>query len=235
MLSPLDCKIYLSRSKHERRQTMKTLIINAQPDFRNEAHYSIKLQKQFLSKFQNQFPDETVDLLNLYDTEIPQLTMDQLLGIWEKQSQHITLNDEEKRIFAINQHLIQQFKEHHRIVIVSPLHNFNVTSKLKDYIDNILVAHETFKYTAEGSVGLMTDNYKVMLLQASGSIYTNNDRYTPLEFSRMYLQGIFEELMGFDKFSIVRIQGLQTQGVDVDKAVAQGKKDLDVEFNKFYE
>ncbi|GEO58732.1 FMN-dependent NADH-azoreductase [Companilactobacillus bobalius] len=214
---------------------MKTLIINAQPDFRNGDHYSIKLQQLFLKKFQTAFPNETVDLINLYDMEIPQLTTDQLLGIWEKQANHISLNDEEKRIFQINQDLIQQFKAHHRIVIASPLHNFNVTSKMKDYIDNILVAHETFKYTAEGSVGLMTDNYRVMLLQASGSIYTNNDRYTPLEFSRMYLQGIFEELMGFDKFSIVRAQGLQTNGVDVNEAMEQAKNDLDVEFNKFYE
>lgn len=214
---------------------MKTLIINAQPDFRNGDHYSIKLQQLFLKKFQIAFPNETVDLINLYDMEIPQLTTDQLLGIWEKQANHITLNDEEKQIFQINQDLIQQFKSHHRIVIASPLHNFNVTSKMKDYIDNILVAHETFKYTAAGSVGLMTDNYKAMLLQASGSIYTNNDRYTPLEFSRMYLQGIFEELMGFDKFSIVRAQGLQTNGVDVNEAMAQAKNDLDVEFNKFYE
>lgn len=214
---------------------MKTLIINAQPDFRNGDHYSIKLQQLFLKKFQVTFPKETVDLINLYDMEIPQLTTDQLLGIWEKQANHITLNNEEKRIFQINQDLIQQFKSHHRIVIVSPLHNFNVTSKMKDYIDNILVAHETFKYTAEGSVGLMTDNYRVMLLQASGSIYTNNDRYTPLEFSRMYLQGIFEELMGFDNFLIVRAQGLQTNGIDVSKTMEQAKNDLNIEFAKFYE
>lgn len=214
---------------------MKTLIINAQPDFRNGDHYSIKLQQKFLKKYQVSFPQQTVDLINLYDMEIPQLTTNQLLGIWEKQAAHITLNDEENRIFQINQNLIKQFKEHHRIVIVSPMHNFNVTSKLKDYIDNVLVAHETFKYTAQGSVGLMTDNYKVMLLQASGSIYTDNGRYTPLEFSRMYLQGIFEELMGFDKFSIVRIEGLQTNGVDINQAVQQGMQDLNREFNKFYE
>jgi len=214
---------------------MKTLVINAQPDFRNGDHYSIKLQKQFLQKFQRTFPDQNVDLINLYDMEIPRLTTDQLLGIWEKQAAHISLSPEQQQIFQINQDLIQQFKEHHRIVIVSPLHNFNVTSKMKDYIDNILVAHETFKYTAEGSVGLMTDNYRVMLLQASGSIYTNNDRYTPLEFSRMYLQKMFEDLMGFDKFSIVRIQGLQTNGVDIEQAVAQGMKELDEEFPKFYD
>ncbi|RNM43564.1 FMN-dependent NADH-azoreductase, partial [Staphylococcus aureus] len=33
------------------------------------------------------------------------------------------------------------------------LHNFNITSRLKDYIDNIMIARETFKYIEEGSVG----------------------------------------------------------------------------------
>ena len=213
---------------------MKTLIINAQPDFRNESHYSIKLQNLFLKRFHENFPNESVDLLNLYEEKIPQLTTDELLGIWEKQAKHINLTPEQEKIFQINQDLITQFKEHHRIVIVSPLHNFNVTSKMKDYIDNILVAHETFKYTPEGSVGLMTDDYKVMLLQASGSIYTNDDRYTPLEFSRMYLDGIFRELMGFDDFSIVRVQGLQTNGVNVDEAMAKAVSDLDDKFTNFY-
>lgn len=213
---------------------MKTLIINAQPDYRNGDHYSVKLQQMFLKKFQTEFPNDTVDIIDLYGMEIPQLTTDELLGIWEKQANHVSLSAEQKRIFQINQDLIHQFKEHHRIVVVSPLHNFNVTSKMKDYIDNILVAHETFQYTKNGSEGLMTDNYKAMLLQASGSIYTNNDRYTPLEFSRLYLQGIFKELMGFDQFSIVRAQGLQSDGVDVDEAMQQAKNDLDVEFEKFY-
>lgn len=213
---------------------MKTLIINAHPDFRNGDHYSIKLEQSFLKKFQNEFPNDTVDVLNLYDTEIPRVTNEQLLGIWNKQMAHISLNAEEMRVYEINQKLIKQFKEHHRIVIVSPLHNFNVTSKMKDYIDNVLVARETFKYTAEGSVGLMTDDYRVMLLQASGSIYTNNDRYTPLEFSRMYLQGIFEELMGFDKFSIVRAQGSQTAGVDLNEMMQQAETDLDKAFTEFY-
>ncbi|KLD61324.1 FMN-dependent NADH-azoreductase, partial [Lactiplantibacillus plantarum] len=43
-------------------------------------------------------------------------------------------------------------------MIAMPLHNFNVPARLKDYIDNILVARETFRYTENGSVGLMTDN-----------------------------------------------------------------------------
>lgn len=213
----------------------KTLIINAHPDFRNAAHYSVQLEQAFLQLFQTRFPNDAVDVINLYDTVIPQATVPELLGIWEKQAQHVNLSIEEQRLFAINQQLLQQFKAHHRIVIAMPLHNFNVPARLKDYIDNILVARETFRYTENGSVGLMTDNYRVMLLQASGSIYTRNDRYTPMEFSRLYLDKMFTEIMGFDRFEIVRAQGLQTNGVAVSQALKQAKMDLKAAFERFYD
>lgn len=133
--------------------------------------------------------------------------MTQLLGIWTKQRSHRRLSSAEQRLYQTSDSLLKQFKAHHRIVIVLPLHNFNITSRLKDYLDNILIGGETFKYTETGSVGLMTEDYNLLLVQASGSIYTQNDRYTPLEFSHYYLKEIFQEIMGFNKFKIVRAQG----------------------------
>ncbi len=128
--------------------------------------------------------------------------------------------------------LLTQFKSHHRIVIVSPLHNFNVTSRMKDYLDNILIARETFKYTETGSVGLMTEDYNVLLLQASGSIYTMDDRYTPLEFSHYYLKEMFQEIMGFNKFNIVRVQGttILEQNVIMETATS----DMTIALDDFY-
>jgi FMN-dependent NADH-azoreductase len=90
---------------------------------------------------------------------------------------------------------LTQFKDYHRIVISTPLHNFNITSRLKDYIDNILIARETFKYTESGSVGLMIDDYRLLLLQASGGVYTNKDRYTTLDFAPNYLKEMFTNIM----------------------------------------
>lgn len=68
----------------------------------------------------------------------------------------------------------------------------------------------------------------------SGSIYTRNDRYTPMEFSRMYLDKMFTEIMGFDAFYMVRVQGTQTQGVDISQAVKAGHAELTVAFLEFY-
>ena len=128
--------------------------------------------------------------------------------------------------------LLNQFKANHRIVILTPLHNFNITSRLKDYIDNIMIARETFKYTEDGSVGLMTDDYKALLLQASGGVYTNDDRYTPLEFSYYYLKEMFKEIMGFYEFYISRAQG--TSVLPEDEILDAANKDLNNVFDAFY-
>ncbi len=95
-----------------------------------------------------------------------------------------------------------------------------------------MAARETFKYTEDGSVGLMTDDYKALLLQASGGVYTNDDRYTPLEFSYHYLREMFKEIMGFDEFYVARAEG--TSVLPEDEIMKGAKEDLDQVFDAFY-
>ena len=211
---------------------MKTLIINAHPDFTRTDSYSAKLQQEFLVAFKKRFPENQLTYLTLYDTVIPKIEENQLLSIWVKQQKNERLSLAEKEIAKSSATLLAQFKAHHRIVIVSPLHNFNVPSRLKDYIDNILIARETFKYTETGSVGLMTDDYKLLYLQASGSVYTRNDRYTPLEFSHYFLKEMFTEIMGFEEFFIVRAQG--TALYSQEEVLKRLPEEMDATVNQFY-
>ncbi|TXD07634.1 FMN-dependent NADH-azoreductase [Staphylococcus haemolyticus] len=211
---------------------MITLLINAHPDFNNESTYTAKLKNLFLDKYKTTFPNEEIEELNLYDINVPRIEGDQLLNVWNKQSLGESLSDDETKIADMSAFLLNQFKANHRIVILTPLHNFNITSRLKDYIDNIMIARETFKYTEDGSVGLMTDDYKALLLQASGGVYTNDDRYTPLEFSYYYLKEMFKEIMGFDEFYIARAQG--TSVLPEDEILDAASKDLNNVFDAFY-
>ncbi|WP_394868131.1 FMN-dependent NADH-azoreductase [Staphylococcus borealis] len=211
---------------------MITLLINAHPNFNNESTYTAKLKNLFLDKYKTTFPNEEIEELNLYDINVPRIEGDQLLNVWNKQSLGESLSDDETKIADMSAFLLNQFKANHRIVILTPLHNFNITSRLKDYIDNIMIARETFKYTEDGSVGLMTDDYKALLLQASGGVYTNDDRYTPLEFSYYYLKEMFKEIMGFDEFYIARAQG--TSVLPEDEILDAANKDLNNVFDAFY-
>ncbi|GIN19392.1 hypothetical protein J1TS3_05260 [Siminovitchia fordii] len=102
--------------------------------------------------------------------------------------------------------ILQQFKSANTYVIVLPLYNFNIPSKLKDYMDNIMIARETFKYTENGSVGLLKDGRKMLVIQASGEICTNNDWYTEVDYSYKYLKSMFN-FLGIEDYQTIRAQG----------------------------
>ena len=67
-----------------------------------------------------------------------------------------------------------------------PMYNFGVPSVLKAYFDHIARAGITFRYTANGPVGLLEDR-PVYILAARGGLYagTPNDSQTP--FIRSFL------------------------------------------------
>lgn len=208
---------------------MNTLIINAHPDFNQLNHYSLKLQKAFEEKFSKVFPDDQLTIVNLYESDIPNISQDGLLAAWSGKDQCI---------LEQSASLLTQFKLSHRIVITTPLHNFNIPSKLKDYIDNLMIARETFRYLdiadsyGKVSEGLMTDDYRMLVLVAQGSIYTKDNIYSEIDYIPMYLQTIFEEMMGFDYFDIIRAEG--TAMLDEKSIMASALADLDSKFEQFF-
>ncbi|PGL44985.1 FMN-dependent NADH-azoreductase, partial [Bacillus thuringiensis] len=161
----------------------KTLIINAHPKVDDPSSVSIKVLNHFLVSYKELIPNnETIEQINLYDDVVPMIDKT-VLSAWEKQGNRQKLTDEEQKVTERMSEILQQFKSANTYVIVLPLHNFNIPSKLKDYMDNIMIARETFKYTETGSVGLLKDGRRMLVIQASGGIYTNDDWYTEVEYS----------------------------------------------------
>lgn len=184
----------------------KTLIINAHPKVDDTSSVSIKVFNHFLESYTELIPNnETIEQINLYDDVVPMIDKT-VLSAWEKQGNGQQLTDEEQKVTERMSEILQQFKSANTYVIVLPLHNFNIPSKLKDYMDNIMIARETFKYTETGSVGLLKDGRRMLVIQASGSIYTNDDWYTDVEYSHKYLKAMFN-FLGIEDYQIVRAQG----------------------------
>ncbi|OOZ80832.1 FMN-dependent NADH-azoreductase [Bacillus cereus] len=184
----------------------KTLIINAHPKVDDTSSVSIKVFNHFLESYTELIPNnETIEQINLYDDVVPMIDKT-VLSAWEKQGNGQKLTDEEQKVTERMSEILQQFKSANTYVIVLPLHNFNIPSKLKDYMDNIMIARETFKYTETGSVGLLKDGRRMLVIQASGGIYTNDDWYTEVEYSHKYLKAMFN-FLGIEDYQIVRAQG----------------------------
>lgn len=174
---------------------MNILMINAHPDYQNALRGTNQLADFTLKQIQQQMPDAQVESLALYapETKIPEITAE-------------NLNDP-SLIDAQQNELIAQFKRADLIMIFMPLHNFNIVSRLKDYIDNILIANKTFKYTADGSVGLLDGKQKVAYVQTSGSDYEHDIRYVNADIAPHYMRTILN-FMGISKMELIRAEGL---------------------------
>jgi FMN-dependent NADH-azoreductase len=182
----------------------KLLVINAHPKVDTDSSVSLQVLHQFLKTYKKMKPEGPIEQVDLYREHIPCIDRT-FLSLQEKRGRDERLTEEEQTLDFRMSEVLQQFKSAKKYVIAMPLHNFNVPSKLKDYMDNILIAKETFAYTDKGSVGLLNDGRHVLVIQASDGIYTNEDWYTEVEYSHKYLKAMFN-FMGVD-YQIIRAQG----------------------------
>jgi FMN-dependent NADH-azoreductase len=192
---------------------MNILMINAHPDYKNALRGTNQLADFTLKQIKQQIPDAQVENLALYapETTIPEITAE-------------NLNDP-SLIDAQQNELIAQFKRADLIMIFMPLHNFNIVSRLKDYIDNILIANKTFKYTADGSVGLLDGKQKVAYVQTSGSDYEHDIRYVNADIAPHYMRTILN-FMGISKMELIRAEGLDLIENDKQAILENSKQTL---------
>lgn len=210
----------------------KTLIINAHPKVDATSSYSLKVFHHFLTTYKELTHDsERIEQINLYSDVVPMIDKT-VLSAWEKQRNEQELTSQEKEVTDRMSEVLHQFKSADTYVIVLPLYNFNIPSKLKDYMDNIMIARETFKYTDTGSVGLLKDGRRLLVIQASGGIYTNNDWYTEVEYSHKYLKSMFN-FLGIEDYQIVRVQG--TNILDLNEVVEKAYKEVEVAASRLAE
>jgi FMN-dependent NADH-azoreductase len=92
--------------------------------------------------------------------------------------------------------VLDEFLAADTVVIGAPMYNFTLPSQLKSWVDRILVAGRTFRYTAEGPEGL-AGGRRVIVALARGGIYDADSPAASLEHLESYLRGIFN-FIGID-------------------------------------
>ncbi len=86
--------------------------------------------------------------------------------------------------------VLDEFLAADTLVIGAPMYNFTLPSQLKAWLDRILIAGKTFRYTAEGPEGLAGDK-RVIIALARGGFYDEGSPAAGLEHLRSYLRGVF--------------------------------------------
>lgn len=191
----------------------KVLYITAHP-YDETKSYSMAVGSAFIRAYQEKNPDHEVTHLDLYKKNIPMLDLDVFNG-WGKLQTGETFDNlspaEQEKVRRLDE-LSDQFVAADKYVFVTPLWNLSFPPVLKTYIDAISVAGKTFKYTEEGSVGLLKGK-KGLHIQARGGYYSSGPA-AELEMGHRYL----EALMKF--FGVEPFLGLFVEGhsAEPDKA-----------------
>ncbi|NQF17111.1 FMN-dependent NADH-azoreductase [Brevibacillus sp. HB1.3] len=167
----------------------KVLFIKAN-DRPVEQATSVKLYEAFTKAYKESHPNDEIVELDLFAENLPYYGNDMLTAMW-KAGNGIELSaDEQKRADLVNKYL-NQFTTADKVVFAFPMWNFTVPAVLHSYMDYLSQAGKTFKYTAEGPVGLMGDK-KVALLSARGGVYSEGPM-AQMEMANKYVR----TLLGF--------------------------------------
>ena len=206
---------------------MKILQIMCHPDFDGKHRISNILAKIGEEKLIEEGLED-IEKINLYDpsTHIP--VMDKFMFNYEG----VQLTKKEQQDKIRQKELLEQWKSAEAVFIYMPLHNFNVVSKFKDYIDNIMIVNETFKCEVESLIGLADSNKQITFIITSGGEFDKHIQYTNLDFAVQYVRGIFS-VIGIDKVKVLRVEGLDLVFNNKEQIVKEAIVDLKAWIEEF--
>lgn len=174
---------------------------NAKPD---GASRTFKISDKFIEAYKQNHPEDEIITLDLYKEGIRLLTIEDINVVFGAKT-------EESRNHPILKYAYQ-FVEADKYVIAEPMWNLNIPAILKAYIDYICVTEITFKYTAEGPVGLC--NGKAVNIVTRGGEYSTGPA-AGFEMGDRYLRTIFA-FLGIKDFTTISAEKLDVIGEDVE-------------------
>jgi FMN-dependent NADH-azoreductase len=102
--------------------------------------------------------------------------------------------------------MLEEFLAADVIVIGAPMYNFAISSSLKAWLDRILVAGKTFRYTANGPEGL-AGGKRVIIASSRGGFYGKDTAAAAMDFQEPYLRAALG-FIGISDIEFVRAEGI---------------------------
>ena len=159
---------------------MKLLAINT--SILGEHSVSRQLMGSFLSHWRHSNPESELIYRDLDIQAINHLNHEMLDA---KQKMEAELSSTLKEELELTERLINEFLVADEVVIGAPMYNFSIPSQLKSWIDRIVAAGRTFRYTEQGVVGLAADK-KVVIISTRGNHYANNASMQAMDYQENY-------------------------------------------------
>lgn len=184
---------------------------------RTAGSVSRQLTADFIAKWQAANPQDQVKVRDLAVEQVPHLDIDLLSG-WMKPAEQ--QNDVEKAAAARSNLLTDELVAADVLVLAAPMYNFAIPSTLKAWLDHVLRAGVTFKYTETGPQGLLTGK-RAYVLTARGGIYAGG----ALDHQEPYLRQALA-FVGIHDVTFIHAEGLNMGPEFLEKGLAEAREQL---------
>lgn len=195
---------------------MSTLLL-IESSVRQQDSVSRQLSEEFVAQWRQANPGGRVLSRDLAREPLPHLDAD-LLGGWMKPAAEQSAA--EQAALARSDQLIEELLAADVLVLGAPMYNFAIPSTLKAWLDHVLRAGVTFKYTEQGPRGLLQGK-RAYVLTARGGVYAGG----PLDQQEPYLRQALG-FIGIDDVQFVHAEGLNMGGDSAAQGLARARARL---------
>lgn len=184
---------------------------------RQQDSFSRELTQQFISHWKTLHPADRLTTRDVAVNPVPHLDAD-LLGGWMKPEAQ--RNAAEQASLQRSNELTDELLAADVLVLAAPMYNFAIPSTLKAWLDHVLRAGLTFKYTDTGPQGLLTGK-KAYVLTARGGIYAGSTA----DHQEPYLRQVLA-FVGIHDVTFIHAEGMNLGGDFQEKGLNQAKARL---------
>ncbi|MFJ2332022.1 FMN-dependent NADH-azoreductase [Pseudomonas helleri] len=184
---------------------------------RQQDSFSRELTQQFISHWKTLHPADRLTIRDVAVNPVPHLDAD-LLGGWMKPEAQ--RNAAEQASLQRSNELTDELLAADVLVLAAPMYNFAIPSTLKSWLDHVLRAGLTFKYTDTGPQGLLTGK-KAYVLTARGGIYAGSTA----DHQEPYLRQVLA-FVGIHDVTFIHAEGMNLGGDFQEKGLNQAKARL---------
>lgn len=149
----------------------------------DQGSISTLLANELVAGLREQQPDAGFALRDLGLQPHPALDEAALQAVFTPAEQRTT---EQAERVALDTALLEQLRAADTVVLAVPMINFGIPSQLKNWIDAVAKAGQSFRYTANGPEGLLTGK-KVYAVLSRGGIYRDQPADTMVPYLRTLL------------------------------------------------
>jgi len=201
----------------------RLLYIGASP--RKERSRSAMVADRFLARLKERYPALSVERLDVFDIDLPAFDQDAVAGRYHLLAGN-AVDPEQADAWRGLKKWTDQFLSFDSYLIATPMWNFGIPYRLKQYIDILTQPGLTFRNDSDGNVEGLAQGRRAIIVAASAMPFGSLPEIAGLDFQLAYLKA-WLGFIGVTNIGAVRVAG--TFGPDdvVAAAMAQAFTDAD--------